>query len=390
MSLDLKSVDKNPPYDMWLLGSILVLLSLGLVMVSSASLSYATDLGLSPWYFTLRHALYLVLGLGFGIVATYVPISFWRGIALPLLIVNFILLGILLIPGLSRPVNGSVRWLFIGPISIQISELSKLGFIIYIADYMVKYRAIIQYKSSVLMRPLLFLSVVAALLLAEPDFGATVVIVLTVLGLLFLGGVPLRQFLVLGFILGGGLGLLVWISPYRLQRLTAFLDPWSDQFKSGYQLTQSLIAFGRGSLWGNGLGNSVQKLLYLPEPHTDFIAAVLAEELGLFGICLVLMLFTVLVVRLFRLGRSALENGQLFAGYLVYGSGLWIGIQALINLGVNVGILPTKGLTLPFLSYGGNSLVLMCLTMGIVFRIAFEVSTAKLKHRAYLDPVREV
>ncbi len=360
-------------YDPWCLLSVFLLLGIGLVMVSSASLSYAEDLGLSTWYFALRHAFYLLFALFVCAIVTYIPLSFWRTIALPLLGLNVLLLILLLLPGVSRPVNGSLRWLFIGPISIQVSELTKLSFILYTAHSLVVEQVSKRGPLRAFAKPLILLALVSGLLLLEPDFGAAVVIVSTVLGLLFLGGAPLRPFLVLGFVTASSMALLIFSSPYRVQRLTAFLDPWSDQFKTGYQLTQSLIAFGKGSWWGAGLGNSVQKLLYLPEPHTDFICAVLGEEWGFIGVCLVLLLFSVLVYSILKIGKRAMECDKPFAAYVAYGIALWIGLQAIINMGVNVGVLPTKGLTLPFISYGGNSLVAMLLAMGLVLRIQFEL-----------------
>ena len=371
-----KAADR--PYDIYLLGSVLALLSLSLVMVSSASLAYAVDLGLKPWYFALRHALSVLLGLGICIGVSYIPMLWWRKLSLPLLIVNILFLGLLLLPGISRPVNGSLRWLFVGPISIQISEVTKLSIILYLAQHLFQVIQSAQRpqpwlrQKSIFLEPLIFLGMIAGLLLLEPDFGATVVIVGISMSLLFFGGAPLRPFALLVFLSLSALGLLAWISPYRLQRLSAFLDPWSDQFNSGYQLTQSLIAFGRGSWFGMGLGNSLQKLLYLPEPHTDFIVAVLAEELGLVGVLSVLLLFTVLVYRIFRLADKALHSGQVFSGFVAYGIGSWVAIQALINMGVSMGLLPTKGLTLPFMSYGGNSLVVLLLAIGLLLRIEFE------------------
>ncbi len=342
-------------------------------MVSSASLSYAEDLGLPTWYFSIRHVIYMLLGLLVCAITSYIPLSLWRLMAWPLLLCTLLLVTILLVPGVSRSVNGSVRWLFIGPISVQISEITKLSFILYLAGMIATQTMNRQKPLSAFLKPLILLAVVSGLLLLEPDFGAAFVIVITALGLLFLGGAPLRPFFILGILTLGGMGLLVLGSPYRLQRLTAFLDPWQDQFKSGYQLTQSLIAFGKGSWWGMGLGNSVQKLLYLPEPHTDFICAVLAEEWGLLGVVCVLCVFSVLVYRILHLANRALEASKPFAAYIAYGIALWIGLQTIINVGVNVGVLPTKGLTLPFISYGGNSLVVLLAAIGILGRIQFEL-----------------
>jgi len=364
-------------FDPWFLFASTSLIGLGLVMVTSASLSFSEGIGMPAWHFAVRHFLYLSAGLISAAFATYMPISMWRTLSKPLLIITLGLLALLLVPGVSREINGSVRWLFLGPISIQVSECAKLVMIIYMANYLVNNDKELQTEIAGFLRPMALLGLVTVLLLLEPDFGAAVVIVTTVLGMLFLAGVPFRRFLVLflGALLA--LGLLSIASPYRLQRLTSFLDPWRDQFNSGYQLTQSLIAFGRGGWFGTGLGNSIQKLLYLPEPHNDFIYAVLAEELGLVGAISVLLLFVLLVWRILNLGRKAILCGKKFAGFVAFGIGLWIGCQVLINIGVNVGVLPTKGLTLPLMSYGGSSLMIGLLALGILLRIEFELSYKK-------------
>ncbi len=366
--------NRQTAYDPWLFFSLLSLIGLGLVMVTSASLSFAEGSGLSAGYFAIRHVVYLAIGLMGFVVAACVPLSAWRKLSLPLLVMTLGLLALLLMPGISRPVNGSSRWLFLGPVSIQISEFAKLFVIIYMAQYLVEKHKAVQTELSGFIKPLLTLGLVSALLLLEPDFGATVVIVSTTMGMLFLGGVPFKRFLVLVLLALGALGILSVASPYRMQRLTSFLNPWTDQFNTGYQLTQSLIAFGRGGWFGTGLGNSVQKLLYLPEAHNDFIFAVLAEELGLVGAIIILLFFGLLVWRILALGRQAILYGNSFAGFVAYGIGLWFGFQAMINIGVNLGVLPTKGLTLPFMSYGGCSLIVGLLAVGILLRIEFELS----------------
>lgn len=362
------------PYDSWLLFSVISLLGVGLVMVVSASLSFSESVGKNAWYFGVRHLGYLMAGFFFCILTTHIPLTVWLRLRQALLGITLCALALLLVPGVGREVNGSVRWLFLGPISIQLSEVAKLCMIIYLAGYLVQKDKEVKTELSGFLKPIAVLGLVALLLLAEPDFGATVVILATSMGLLFLGGVPLRRFLVLLLITLIILGALSILSPYRFQRLTSFLDPWSVQFNSGYQLTQSLIAFGRGGWFGVGLGNSVQKLLYLPLPHTDFIYAVLAEELGLAGAVSVLSLFSLFVWRTLVLGRRAVAWGLPFAGFVAYGVGLWFGFQAMINIGVNMGVFPTKGLTLPLVSYGGSSLLVSFIAIGLLLRIEYEIA----------------
>ncbi len=361
-------------FDRWLLVALLSLVGMGLIMVTSASLSYSESMGLPAWSYALKHGISLGIGILACLMAMAIPLTAWRILSVPLLVLTIGLLGLLLIPGISREVNGSTRWLFLGPLSLQVSEMAKLFMIIYIAGYLVRKDKEVRTQISGFLKPMAILALVSALLILEPDFGATVVIVATVMGMLFLGGVPFRVFLGLFLLALLALGILSVTSPYRILRLTSFLDPWSDQFNSGYQLTQSLIAFGRGGLFGTGLGNSVQKLLYLPEPHTDFIYAVLAEELGLVGALGILFLFGLLVWRILALGRQAVSKGRKFPGYIAYGIGLWFGLQSIINIGVNIGVLPTKGLTLPFMSYGGSSLIIGLFAMGIILRIEYELS----------------
>lgn len=359
-------------YDTWFLLSVVTLLGVGLVMVTSTSISLAGGEGITAFRFVTRQSVSLAIGIVLALIVTYIPLRTWQKVSVPFLGVTTFFLVLLLIPGVSREVNGSIRWLFIGPISLQVSEFAKLALIIYIAGFLVRKNEEIRTKISGFLKPIFLLGVVTSLILLEPDFGTAVVIISTVMGMLFLGGVPLRRFLGLFGLAVSGLIILSVASPYRLARLTAFLDPWADQFNTGYQLTQSLIAFGRGGWMGTGLGNSVQKLLYLPESHTDFLYAVLAEELGLLGALLILAFFSILVWRIFCIGQRAMLVKERFAGFIAYGIGLWIGLQSMINIGVNVGVLPTKGLTLPLMSYGGCSLIVGLLALGLVFRIDFE------------------
>lgn len=373
-------------YDRWILVSTSILLAVGLLMVASTSMVISDRQYGYPFHYLLRQTCYLLVGLGLIWVLTRIPIIIWKKITPYLLVLSFILLLIVLIPGIGKIVNGSRRWISLGVISIQVSEIVKLFLVLYLASYLQRYKNQICYEFKGFLKPVGLLALISVLLLMEPDFGAVAVLTMTFLILLFIAGVRLWPFSVLFLLAGVALGSLAVISPYRLARLTSFLNPWSTQFGSGYQLTQSLIAFGRGGLFGVGLGNSVQKLYYLPEAHTDFLFAVLAEELGLAGELIVVALFTILVTRIFILGYHARQAQNLFSAYVAYGLGLWIALQGMINIGVNVGVLPTKGLTLPFISYGGSSLLVNCAVIGIVLRIAYEnsVESAMIKHRSRL------
>jgi cell division protein FtsW len=302
---------------------------------------------------------------------------FWYRLAAPMMMLALLLLVLVLIPGVGKVVNGSARWLNFGITAFQVSEFCKLAVVIYIASYVVRHNEDLKQKISGFIRPMLLLSVVGALLILEPDFGATVVILLTTLSLLFLAGVPLWQFLVLLVLVGVILGGVAISAPYRLARLTSFLDPWAVAFDSGYQLTQALIAFGRGGWFGVGLGSSVQKLFYLPEAHTDFVFAVLAEELGLIGALATIGLYILFVWRGMIIGLNAEKRRDRFAAFVCYGISLWVGLQTLINIGVNTGVLPTKGLTLPFLSYGGSNILIICIAVGLLVRVNYENQLAQ-------------
>jgi len=359
-------------YDRWLLMAIVPILCLGLVMVASSSMVISDkDFGY-PFHFFLRQLIYLVLGVVIAWYMLRIPVSFWKKSGPYLLLVGILSLMVVLVPGLGHEVNGSTRWVRVGPISVQVSEVVKLCAIVFLAGYLLRREEEVRTRISGFIKPMIILGLIAVLLLIEPDFGAIAVIMATALGMMFLAGVRLWQFLVLFILVLGAMVLLAVAAPYRVERLITFLHPWANAYGSGYQLTQSLIAFGRGGLFGVGLGNSIQKLFYLPEAHTDFLFAVLAEELGLIGELVVIGLFTVLVARILWIGRQAQLIGKAFAAYLAYGFALWIGLQVMINIGVNSGLLPTKGLTLPFMSYGGSSMVISCMVMAILFRIAHE------------------
>ena len=283
-----------------------------------------------------------------------------------------------MIPGIGKTVNGSTRWLPLGIINLQVSELVKLFLVIYVAGYLVRHGDAVRSSLLGFLKPMVTVGFAGLLLLMEPDFGATVVIMGTVLGMTFLAGVRFSQFISFVFIFVCAAMLLVVTSPYRLQRITSFANPWADPFDSGFQLTQSLIAIGTGGWFGTGLGGSVQKLFYLPESHTDFLFAVLSEELGFIGVTIVVLLYSALFLRAFKIAAQAEDSGNYFAAYMAYGIGIWLSMQAVINMGVNVGLLPTKGLTLPLMSYGGSSLIVCCMAVGLLLRIHYETSgTAK-------------
>lgn len=359
-------------YDKWLISVVIGLLIIGLMMVASSSVMISTKYFHQPFHFLIRQSCYLFVGLLVALIVIRTDSSFWERISMPMLIICLLMLVVVLIPGIGRSVNGSRRWLALGPIGIQVSELAKLTMIFYLSGYLVRQKKAVTESIGGFIKPMLILGLVSVLLLREPDFGATVVISGTVMAMLFLAGVKLRYYIGLMLVVMSALAFLAVSSSYRLARLTAFLDPWADQYNSGYQLTQSLIAFGRGGWFGSGLGESIQKLLYLPEAHTDFLFAVLAEELGLVGILVVLALYTILVIRGMTIAYNAYVQERLFASYTAYGLTFWLGLQATINMGVNSGLLPTKGLTLPLMSYGGASMVINCVVVALLLRIDHE------------------
>jgi cell division protein FtsW len=359
-------------YDRYLLLATIALLAFGLLMVASTSIAVSQHIYHQPFHYLIRQLCYLLLGIVLAIVIFRIPLMQWQKFSMGLLLLSLILLILVLVPKIGREVNGSMRWLGFGPFGLQVSEFAKLAVIIYLADYLMRHDVEVRTRLSGFLKPLFLLGLVAALLLREPDFGATAVILATCMGMLFLAGVRLWPFAVLFCGVAASLTTLAITSPYRLLRLTTFLNPWATQYDTGYQLTQSLIAFGRGSWTGVGLGESVQKLFYLPEAHTDFLFAVLTEELGLIGGLVVIALFAIVVIRALQIGRKAYLEKRLFAAYLAYGFGLELAMQVLINIGVNAGVLPTKGLTLPFMSYGGSSLLIMCGMVAILLRIDYE------------------
>lgn len=359
-------------YDQQLLFSTLALLVIGLIMVCSASITMAESMTGQPLYFFIRQVIFAVLGLGLAGMILSVRLFTWQQLAPQLMLGGIVLLVLVIIPGVGREVNGSARWLPLGPVNLQVAELVKLLAILYIANYLQRHQGQIKDTMSRIVVPLMLFGLTTLLLLMQPDMGSIVVILSTVLAMLFLGGARLSIFLSLMVVLGGLFASLAWIAPYRLQRLQSFLDPWADPFGSGFQLTQALIAFGRGDWLGVGLGSSMQKLFYLPEAHTDFLYSILAEELGLIGALIVLGLFFVLIWRALAIGHAAELAGQKFGSQIAYGIGIWLGIQAFVNMGVNMGALPTKGLTLPLMSYGGSSLIIVLIAIGLLLRVDIE------------------
>ncbi|HEU4655563.1 MAG TPA: putative lipid II flippase FtsW [Steroidobacteraceae bacterium] len=351
------------------------ILLLGLVMMTSASITIADKHMHEPLFFLERQMNGVAIGVVLAMIAVSIPSSVWERLSVPLLMVGFLFLVVVLIPGIGHEVNGSRRWLRAGFMNFQASELARVLLLTYLASYVVRKQTELKEDIKGFLKPLGLLIAAAGLLLLEPDFGAATVLMATGLGVLFLAGVKLRNFIALVAIAAAGMAVIAVTSAYRLKRLTSFMDPWADPFNSGFQLTQSLIAIGRGEFSGVGLGSSVQKLFYLPEAHTDFVFAVLAEELGLIGVMATLGLFVLLTWRSFYISRMAAQAGLAFQAYCAAGFGMWLGLQTFINIGVNMGILPTKGLTLPLMSYGGSSIMVTIGWIGLLLRIHHEAST---------------
>ena len=361
--------------DLTLLWSGLVLLLLGMVMVYSASIAIAEagkHTGNQPAYFLIRHGVFLVIGLIAAGLAFQVPMQTWQKLSPWLFVAGFVLLALVLIPGIGRDVNGARRWLPLGIVNLQPSELMKLFAVLYAADYTVRKMPHMQDLKKAFLPMASAMVAVGVLLLKEPDFGAFVVIISIAIGILFLGGMQARLFAVLIIVLVAAFAILIVVSPYRRDRIFGFMDPWSDAFGHGYQLSHALIAFGRGELFGVGLGASVEKLFYLPEAHTDFLLAVIAEELGFAGVLLVVVLFGLLVQRAFAIGRQCVALDRLYPALVAQGIGIWIGVQGFINMGVNMGLLPTKGLTLPLMSFGGSGILANCVALAVLLRVDWE------------------
>ena len=374
MTYGLRARERMPfTWDWVTLGLVAALLLIGLIMVTSASMSIAARELNNPFFYLERQFTYGLVGLALAWVVTRMPTELWDKYSLPLLLFGLSLLLMVKIPGLGARVNGAQRWLRVGPVNFQVSELARVLVLTWVCSYCVRKRVELEKTLPGLVKPVGLLGLAGVLLLLEHDFGAATVLFATGFAVLFVAGARLRYVALLMSAAILVFGLLAVLSPYRLKRMTGFLDPWADPFNSGFQLTQSLIAIGRGAWFGVGLGSSVQKLFYLPEAHTDFVFAVLAEELGLVGVIGVIALFLALVWRALQISRMAAEAGLRFQSYLALAFGVWVGLQAIVNIGVNMGVLPTKGLTLPLLSYGRGSLLVTLAWIGVLLRIYHEV-----------------
>ena len=372
---DVKARAQPADYDEGLVWAAILLLGVGLVMVYSASIAIAEGSRVSghqSTYFLARHALFVAMGLAVGVAAFQVPLRLWQQAAPYLFLVGAGLLALVLVPGVGREVNGSQRWISLYFMTFQPSELMKLFAVLYAADYTARKAAHMASFRRGFLPMLVVMLVIGWLLLREPDFGAFVVITVIAMGVLFLGGMNWKLFAGLFALLLAGFALLILASPYRLQRVIGFMDPWADAYGTGYQLSHALIAFGRGEWLGVGLGASVEKLFYLPEAHTDFLLAVIAEELGFAGVAAIIAAFVWIVTRSFVIGRRAVLHERYFSALVAQGIGVWIGVQAIINIGVNTGMLPTKGLTLPLVSFGGTALVTTCCALAVLLRVDWE------------------
>ena len=367
--------------DLILLSAGFILLMIGMVMVSSASIAIADDQHGDPFFFLKKQFLAALIGCCAAFIGMFIPIRTWKNLSLPLLLLGITLLIIVFIPDIGRTVNGSTRWISVAGINFQVSEPARLCLLIYVAGYLVRRNRQLRESISGFIPPIIILCITCGLLLFEPDYGASVVLLLSIMPMLFSAGARIRDFTIFVAISMIGMTVIAFLTPERIERLYTFLEPWEYSQQGGFQLTQSLIAFGRGDWFGVGLGNGVQKLFYLPEVHTDFIFAVLVEELGLFGALVMILLFTILVIRIFQIALKAARLERLFEAYLSIGIGSWLAIQTCINIGVNIGALPTKGLTLPLISYGRSSLIITIIAIGMILRISHEISGQNLNQK---------
>jgi len=375
------ATNKSASINTILLVSSLLLIT-GLLMMASASVEIANSQYGDPFFHVKRQAIFAVVGVCVLLVTLHIPIRLWRDSSWYLLMGSYALLLLVLVPGIGKEVNGSLRWIDLGPFNLQPSELAKVFVVVYMAAFLERHLDEVREDWSGFVKPLIVISAAVALLHFEPDHGAMVILMLTTFSLIFLAGAKLYRFFLILIVCIGAVVFLAIMKPYVIVRFSSFLNPWAAEnvYGGGYQLTQALIAFGRGEWFGVGLGNSIQKLYFLPEAHTDFVLAIIGEELGLFGVALVVTLFSILVLKAFSIGKAAMKNQHMFAAFFAFGLGLLFAGQALINIGVNIGLLPTKGLTLPFLSYGGASLIVSCFMVALLVRIQYETENGLLQH----------
>ncbi len=358
-----------------LLTIVMTLILGGLIVLASASISIADNASNDPFFYVSRQAFAALLGAGAGFACLFIPMRFWFNTGPLMLLFAFILLIVVLVPGVGHTANGSTRWIRLGFINLQASDPARLCLMIYLAGYLVRQNKSVREQFTGSLKPIIVLVLAGALLVIEPDLGAAIVLIATAFAMMFIAGARFRDFFVFAGLASIMAGVLVVTKDYRLDRFMGFMDPWADPFDKGFQLTQSLIAIGRGEWFGVGLGDGVQKLFYLPDAHTDFVFAVFAEEFGLLGTFLLIALFSALLWRVFRLGLRAANAERFFEAYLAIGIGTWLGLQAFINIGVNMGLLPTKGLTLPLVSYGRSSMIVAMFSIGILLRIHHELQT---------------
>ena len=375
-------------FDPWILGVAVTLASVGVVMVGSAAIAGGgVDAG--PWYFLSRHLLALAIGLGLAVAAMCCELKELEKYNQKLLLACALLLALVWVPVLGKSVNGAQRWITLGVFNFQVVEAVKLLYIVWLASYLKRYSEDVAVTLGALMKPVGVVSLLVVLLLLQPDFGSSVLLICITAGMLLLGGAPIKRLIAPGVLLTPVLIALIVFEPYRMRRVTSFMDPWQDQLGAGYQLSNALMAIGRGEWFGVGLGASIQKLNYLPEAHTDFIFSVLAEELGFAGVTVIVGLYALLAGRSFWLGMRCVEMRRHFSGYIAFGIALWMGLQSCVSMGVNLGLLPTKGLTLPMISSGGSSVMMSCAALGLLLRVSWEYERARrqvAKHR----PVSEV
>ena len=367
---DWKELSRQWPTDFWLVGGILVLMVLGLIMVASSSIAISEKRFGEPLHYLIRQSMAMGMGAVVGYFVLKIPLLFWEDNRIKMFLFGILLLILVLIFG--REIGGSKRWLSLGFMNFQVSEFIKMAVIIFMAGYLTRHASEVKESFQAVMRLGLPFGLMAILLLLEPDYGSTFVVAVIIAGMLLIAGAPWKFFVFTVFPMASLLVMMIIISPYRMSRITSYLDPWADPFGKGYQLTQALIASGRGEWFGVGIGESVQKLLYLPDAHTDFLFSIFAEEFGLIGIFLLVVLYLFILYRCFRIGRKAFNKSQFFGGLIAYGVGIWIILQVIINMGVNLGLLPTKGLTLPFMSYGGSSLLMLMIAVAFVLRVDYE------------------